>query len=151
MVWSAHRFACSGCQSGCQRPYAVVLQLPVMAGEFLLLMVFLDKAWFSPVGKVLDERDSLIREKLGSVKDNSGDVEKFASEAADILKAARNETSKMVNDKKNAKQSELDTVYNSAKAKVTAEVDSAIAILEKENAVVLKNLDAQVGLDHERV
>lgn len=118
--------------------------LPVMAAQFLLLMVFLEKTWFTPVGKVLDERDALIRSKLSSVKDNSGDVEKFAAEAADILRAARNETSKMVNDKKQAKQAELDAVYAAAKAKVNAETDSAIAALEKESAVVLQNLDSQV-------
>jgi len=28
------------------------LTLPIMAGEFLLLMVFLEKFWFTPVGKV---------------------------------------------------------------------------------------------------
>lgn len=37
------------------------LTLPIMAGEFLLLMIFLDKTWFGPVGKVLDERDTMIR------------------------------------------------------------------------------------------
>lgn len=40
------------------------LTLPAMAGQFLLLMVMLDKLWFTPVGKVLDERDALIRSKL---------------------------------------------------------------------------------------
>jgi hypothetical protein len=44
------------------------LTLPIMVGQFLLLMVFLDKFWFGPVGKVLDERDALIRNQLGSVK-----------------------------------------------------------------------------------
>jgi F-type H+-transporting ATPase subunit b len=39
-----------------------------MASEFLLLMVFLEKTWFTPVGKVLDDRDALLREKLGAVK-----------------------------------------------------------------------------------
>lgn len=115
-----------------------------MAGEFLILMVFLEKFWFTPVGKVLDDRDALIREKLGSVKDNTGDVEKLAAEAADILKAARNETTAMINEKKNAKQAELDKLYNEAKSKVQGEVDSAIALLDKESATVLKNLDAQV-------
>ena len=38
-----------------------------MVGEFLLLMVFLEKSWFTPVGAVLDARDKHIREKLGSV------------------------------------------------------------------------------------
>lgn len=119
-------------------------QLPVMAGQFLLLMVFLEKTWFTPVGKVLDERDALIRSKLSAVKDNTGDVEKFASEAAEILKAARNETSKMINEKKSAKQAELDAQYNAAKAKVSAETDSAVAALEKESNAMLSKLDAQV-------
>jgi F-type H+-transporting ATPase subunit b len=37
------------------------LTLPIMAGQFLLLMVFLDKTWFTPVGKVLDSRDGELR------------------------------------------------------------------------------------------
>jgi F-type H+-transporting ATPase subunit b len=115
-----------------------------MAGQFILLMIFLEKTWFTPVGKVLDERDALIRSKLGSVKDNAGDVEKFASEAAEILKIARAETSKMINDKKNAKQAELDAIYASAKNKMTAETDAAIAALEKESSVMLAKLDDQV-------
>ncbi|GLI62449.1 hypothetical protein VaNZ11_005075 [Volvox africanus] len=120
------------------------LTLPVMAGEFLLLMVFLEKAWFTPVGKVLDERDNLIRSKLGAVKDNTGDVDKLVVEAEGILKAARSEVSSMINSQKNAKQSELDKAYNEAKAKITAEVETSIAGLEKESAAMLKTLDAQV-------
>lgn len=120
------------------------LTLPVMAGQFLLLMVFLEKTWFTPVGKVLDERDALLRSKLGSVKDNAGDVDALAKEAQDILKAARQEVTAMINQKKNAKQDELDKVYNAAKAKVNAEVEASIAALEKESATVLKNLDDQV-------
>ena len=44
------------------------LTLPIMTGQFLLLMVFLDKFWFTPVGKVLDERDGYIREQLQKFK-----------------------------------------------------------------------------------
>lgn len=47
------------------------LTLPIMAGQFLLLMVFLDKFWFGPVGKVLDERDGYIREQLQKFKASS--------------------------------------------------------------------------------
>lgn len=121
------------------------LTLPVMATEFLLLMVFLEKTWFTPVGKVLDARDNELRSKLGAVKDNSGDVDKLISEAEAILKAARSEVSTMVNSKKNAKQAELDKVYAEAKAKITAEVDASIAALEKESAGMMKTLDAQVS------
>ncbi|MEW5304261.1 MAG: hypothetical protein WDW38_011284 [Sanguina aurantia] len=120
------------------------LTLPVMAGQFLLLMVFLDKFWFTPVGKVLDERDGMIRDKLASVKDNSGDVSKFAKEAEEILRKARSEVAAMITSKKNVKQAELDKVYNEYKARVTAEVDASIAAVEVESASVLKALDAKV-------
>lgn len=50
------------------------LTLPIMMGEFLLLMVFLDKAWFGPVGAVLDARDKELRGKLALVKDNGSEV-----------------------------------------------------------------------------
>lgn len=42
--------------------------LPIMVTEFLLLMVFLEKFWFTPVGDNLDQRDKYIRDKLASVK-----------------------------------------------------------------------------------
>lgn len=45
-----------------------------MMGEFLLLMVFLDKFWFGPVGRALDERDKELRGKLALVKDNGSEV-----------------------------------------------------------------------------
>ncbi len=45
-----------------------------MMGEFLLLMVFLDKFWFGPVGAALDARDKELRGKLALVKDNGSEV-----------------------------------------------------------------------------
>ena len=47
------------------------LTLPIIATEFLLLMVILDKTIFGPVGKALDDRDALIRDQLAAVGDNS--------------------------------------------------------------------------------
>lgn len=50
------------------------LTLPIIATEFLLLMVILDKTIFGPVGKALDDRDQLIRDQLAAVGDNSSAV-----------------------------------------------------------------------------
>lgn len=50
------------------------LTLPIIASEFLLLMVILDKTVFGPVGKALDDRDELIRSQLAAVGDNSSAV-----------------------------------------------------------------------------
>eukprot|EP00878_Enallax_costatus_P000191 GHUV01000249.1.p2 GENE.GHUV01000249.1~~GHUV01000249.1.p2 ORF type:complete len:212 (+),score=77.29 GHUV01000249.1:121-756(+) len=118
------------------------LTLPVMAGEILLLMVFLDKFWFGPVGKVLDERDATLRNQLGSVKDGSSELAKLTADAEQIIKDARSEVSAMVNKQKGEKQAELDKIYADAKAKVTRETESAIAAMERESEGLLKSLDA---------
>lgn len=119
------------------------LTLPVMAGEILLLMVFLEKFWFTPVGKVLDQRDALLREQLSTVKDGSSELDKLTKEAEDLVRAARAEVSSMVNQQKSSKQAELDKLYAEAKAKVTSETESAIAVMEKESEALLASLDAQ--------
>jgi F-type H+-transporting ATPase subunit b len=120
------------------------LTLPAMTAEFLLLMVFLDKTWFTPVGKHLDERDALIRSKLGEVKGNSNELERLAAEASDILRKARMEVAAMIATQKMSKQKELDAIYEDAKKRVTAESDAAIAAAEIESKSMLVKLDAQV-------
>ncbi|KAG0470315.1 hypothetical protein HPP92_017015 [Vanilla planifolia] len=48
------------------------LTLPAIALEFLLLMFALDKIYFTPLGKFMDDRDAWIRAQLEEVKDTSG-------------------------------------------------------------------------------
>jgi hypothetical protein len=67
---------------------------------------------------VLDERDALLRNQLGSVKDGSSELAALTAEAEKLIKDARSEVSAMVNSKKNEKQAELDKIYNEAKLKV---------------------------------
>ncbi|KIY97994.1 F-type H+-transporting ATPase subunit b [Monoraphidium neglectum] len=119
------------------------LTLPIMAGEILLLMVFLDKTWFGPVGKVLDERDATLRSQLTDVKGNAEELAQLTKEAEELVRAARGEVSALVLKQKNAKQAELDKLYNEAKAKITKETESAIAAMEKESEALLASLDAQ--------
>lgn len=53
------------------------LTLPIMAGQFLLLMIVMDGLVYKPVSKVLDERDADLRKKVEAVKDNSSELAKF--------------------------------------------------------------------------
>ena len=82
------------------------LTLPIMTVQFLLLMVFLDKTWFTPVGKALDDRDASLRSKLGSVKDNSGDLKKLQDEAEKVLREARQEAQALIKEAKSKTQEE---------------------------------------------
>jgi F-type H+-transporting ATPase subunit b len=106
-------------------------------------MVFLDKTWFGPVGKVLDERDATLRSQLTDVKGNAEELAQLTKEAEELVRAARGEVSALVLKQKNAKQAELDKLYNEAKAKITKETESAIAAMEKESEALLASLDAQ--------
>jgi F-type H+-transporting ATPase subunit b len=121
------------------------LTLPIMMGQFLLLMVFLDKSWFSPVGKLLDERDSELRGKLSLVKDNSGEVSKLQAEAEKILSEARAAAQKLIADAKAVVAAECGKELAAAKAKVDAELATAMATLDAEKQAALAGLDAQVN------
>ena len=120
------------------------LTMPVMATQFLLLMVFLDKSWFTPVGKLLDERDGQLREKLAIVKDNSGEVTKLQTDAEKVITEARTAAQKQVTDAKLVVSAEAAKELATAKAKVDAELSRALAALEAEKETALKGLDSQV-------
>lgn len=120
------------------------LTLPFMAGEFLLLMVFLDKTWFTPVGEVLDKRDAELRGMVGEVKDNSAQLAALKAEAEEILSKARSEASAKLQATKAECQKDMDAKYGAAKAKVDAELKAAIATLEKEEAAAMKAMESQV-------
>eukprot|EP01023_Acetabularia_acetabulum_P009539 TRINITY_DN142_c0_g1_i7.p1 TRINITY_DN142_c0_g1~~TRINITY_DN142_c0_g1_i7.p1 ORF type:complete len:216 (+),score=44.56 TRINITY_DN142_c0_g1_i7:67-714(+) len=120
------------------------LTLPVMAGQFILLMVWLDKFWFGPVGKVLDERDEQIRSKLASVKDNSQELRNLQEQAEKVVKEARSEVQAKIADAKSKVQAEQAEKLASAKAQVDRELEVALAQLDKERELAMASLDQQV-------
>merc|ERR1711939_548846 len=63
--------------------------LPIMAAQFLILMVFLEKVWFGPVGKVISERNRKIEERKTSLATGTEELEALQKEAETLLKEAR--------------------------------------------------------------
>lgn len=118
--------------------------LPVMAGQFLLLMVFLEKSWFTPVGELLDKRDGELRSKLSLVKDNGGAVKELQEEAEGVLSEARKAAGAQIAEAKASVSAEAAKELATAKAKVDAELTRALASLEAEKDAALKGLDSQV-------
>merc|ERR1712110_492252 len=105
---------------------------PAMAAQFLLLMVFLDKTWFGPVGKILDERDAKIRARLSSVKTGDDDLESLAKEAESLLKAARTEAQTKIADAKAAAAEKAAADLQAEKSKLDSELEKSIKELELE-------------------
>jgi vacuolar-type H+-ATPase subunit H len=84
------------------------LTMPIMTAQFLLLMVFLDKTWFTPVGKVLEDRDESIRNKLQSVQGDSKEIAEMQERAEKELREARAAATAEVNEAKKTTQAEQD-------------------------------------------
>ena len=120
------------------------LTLPLMAAQFLALMVFLDKTWFGPVGKVLDERDGLLRSQLATAKGGASGLAELQAAAEEALAAARAEAAKLVADARTAASEEQAATLKAAKEKVDKELAAALGALTAEKDSALKNLDAQV-------
>lgn len=121
------------------------LTLPIMMVQFLLLMVALDKIYYTPLGKFMDERDAAIREKLNSVKDTSEEVKQLEEEAAEVMRAARAEISAALNKMKKETQVELDQRLAVERKRIEAELQEALADLEKQKEDTIQALDSQIA------
>lgn len=121
------------------------LTLPIIAAEFLLLMVALDKIYYTPLGKFMDERDAAIREKLSSVKDTSEEVKQLEDQAAAVMRAARAEISAALNKMKKETQLEVEQKLAEGRKKVEAELQEALASLERQKEETIKALDSQIA------
>ena len=121
------------------------LTLPIQAVQFLLLMVALDKIYYSPLGKFMDERDADIREKLGSVKDTSAEVKELEQQGVAIMKAARAEIAAALSKMKKETQAEVEVKLAEGRKKVEAELQEALAKLEAQKEETIKALDAEIA------
>ncbi|KAM0973956.1 hypothetical protein ACFX2I_017077 [Malus domestica] len=121
------------------------LTLPIQMVQFLLLMVALDKLYYSPLGNFMDERDAAIREKLGSVKDTSEEVKQLEEQGIAIMRAARAEISAALTKMKKETQGEVEQKLAEGRKKVEAELQEALAKLEEQKEETMKALDSQIA------
>ncbi|KAF8407151.1 hypothetical protein HHK36_006277 [Tetracentron sinense] len=121
------------------------LTLPIIMGEFLVLMVALDKVYYTPLGNFMDRRDAEIKEKLSSVKDTSAEVQKMEEEGKAVMKAARAEIAAALNKMKKETAGEVEKKMGEGRKKVEAELVEALALLEKHKEDTVLALDSQIS------
>uniref|UniRef100_A0A5B7BID8 ATP synthase subunit b', chloroplastic n=1 Tax=Davidia involucrata TaxID=16924 RepID=A0A5B7BID8_DAVIN len=121
------------------------LTLPIIMAEFLILMVALDKIYYTPLGNFMDERDAAIKEKLSSVKDTSGEVKQLEEQATAVMRAARAEISAALNKMKKETTVEVEQKLAEGRKKIEAELQEALGNLEKQKEQTIKALDSQIA------
>ncbi|KAJ1687693.1 hypothetical protein LUZ63_019083 [Rhynchospora breviuscula] len=127
------------------------LTLPIIAIEFLLLMVALDKLYFSPLGAFMDARDAKIRAELSEVKDTSGEVKELEEKAIAVMRAARAEIAAALSKMKKEMTAELEAKLAEEQARIEVELAEALDNLEKEKEEALRILDAQIDALSEEI
>ena len=117
--------------------------LPLMALQILLLMVVLNLVFYTPIAKVLDERDEYIRKNLTEASDTLSKAEAITKqyeqdlaqerrESQLIIASAQKEAQEIVAMEINQAQKDTEALVNEATQQLNTQKDKALLALEEQ-------------------
>jgi F-type H+-transporting ATPase subunit b len=107
--------------------------LPLMAIQFVVLVAVLNKLFYTPLGKVLDDRDEYIRGGLGNAKARLAEAEALKTQYEKELAETRRESNTVI-----------------ATAKAEAQKIAAVQIAETQQAAQVQREQAQQEIDKQK-
>jgi len=120
------------------------LTLPYMTTEIILLSFFLDKLWFSPLGKLLEQRDQILKDNLESASGNLDECDKIVAFAEQSLYEMRSTINAERDEKLSALNAECDAAMAATKEKVNARIEAALTGIENDRKVVLSSMGKEI-------
>ena len=117
--------------------------LPLMALQILLLMVVLNAIFYTPVAKVLDERDEYIRVNLAKAseilitaeaitKQYEQDLTKERKDAQSIIGSSQKEAQEVVAIEIKQAQKDTELLVNEATKQLNSQKEKALVALEEQ-------------------
>ena len=117
--------------------------LPLMALQILLLMVVLNLVFYTPIAKVLDERDEYIRKNLTEASETLAKAEAITKqyeqdlaqerrESQVIIASAQKEAQEIVAMEINQAQKDTEALVKEATQQLNAQKDKALLALEEQ-------------------
>ena len=117
--------------------------LPLMALQILLLMVVLNLVFYTPIAKVLDERDEYIRKNLTEAsetlakaeaitKQYEQDLSQERRESQLIIASAQKEAQEIVAMEIKQAQKDTEALVNEATQQLNTQKDKALLALEEQ-------------------
>lgn len=117
--------------------------LPLMALQILLLMVVLNLVFYTPISKVLDERDEYIRKNLTEASETLSKAEAITKqyeqdlaqerrESQLIIASAQKEAQEIVAMEINQAQKDTEALVNEATQQLNAQKEKALLALEEQ-------------------
>lgn len=120
--------------------------LPLMAIQFLILVVILNALFYKPIGKAIDERDSYIRENYAEAQERLTKAESLAEQYEKELAETRRKTQEIVA----AAQSEANRIsadkVAEAQREAQAKREQTQQELDQQKQEAMRSLEQQV--DH---
>ncbi|GAB5371297.1 hypothetical protein AAMO2058_001567400 [Amorphochlora amoebiformis] len=120
------------------------LTLPYMASEILLLSFFLDKLWFGPLSKVLDQRNSMMKDTMQFASGSLDECDNMVEFAEKSLRELEVSMKSERDDKLKALNAECDAALKATQEKVNKEIDEAFNGIEKDRQIVLDSLSTEI-------
>ena len=117
--------------------------LPLMALQILLLMVVLNLVFYTPIAKVLDERDEYIRKNLTEASETLAKAEAITKqyeqdlaqerrESQVIIASAQKDAQEIVAMEINQAQKDTEALVKEATQQLNAQKDKALLALEEQ-------------------
>lgn len=121
--------------------------LPIMALQFLVLVVLLNGVFYKPLGKAIDDREELVRTNILSAQERLGKAQSLAKQyehdlgetrrkAGDIVAQAQSEAQKIAAAKIAEAQQEAQVQREQAQKEIDQQKQAAFNSLESEVAVL---------------
>ena len=117
--------------------------LPLMALQFLILMIVLDNIFYKPIAKILDERDEYIRNSLTTASASLNKANALTLQYEQELADARKDAQELI---RNSQKDAQEVV--SIKIK-TAQQDAEILIAEASKQLMLQKEQAIKTLENQ--
>jgi F-type H+-transporting ATPase subunit b len=119
--------------------------LPLMAVQFMLLVVLLNAVFFKPLTKVLEERSELIQSSQLGAKEGLEQVQAITAQYERELAESRRQYQAILDQAKAEAQKIADEEIAAAQAQAIAEREQAQKELDQQKAAAMATLEQQVG------
>lgn len=118
--------------------------LPLMALQFLLLVLILNATFYKPLSKAIDERDEYIRNNQLQAKERLSKTEQLASQYEQELAAARRQAQKIIADAQEAADKMAAEKIAVAQKEAQAQKEQASQEIEQQKQQALASLEQEV-------
>ncbi|MGF1486128.1 MAG: F0F1 ATP synthase subunit B' [Prochloraceae cyanobacterium] len=118
--------------------------LPLMAVQFLILMILLNQIFYKPLGQAIDLRAEYIRKNLADAKERLAKAKELAQQYEKELAAARKKSQQIIADAQAEAKKIAEEKIAAAQKEAIAKREAAAQEIENEKQQALATLEQQV-------